>query len=97
MRSTVSKRILDQTPQDRKLFVRLNADIVVRVHELMQEKGFRQIDLAKAMGKTPSEVSKWLSGAHNLTLRSLVKLQEALGEPIIQVPKRTSLTKVNAS
>ena len=27
----------------------------------------------------PSEVSKWLSGMHNLTRRNIVKMEEALG------------------
>jgi transcriptional regulator with XRE-family HTH domain len=43
------------------------------------------------MGKKPSEISKWLNGEHNFTLRSLAKLEAELGEPIITVPKWKSL------
>lgn len=35
------------------------------------------------MGKTNAEVSKWLSGLHNLTTASIGKMTAALGEPII--------------
>jgi transcriptional regulator with XRE-family HTH domain len=62
-------------------------NIVVRVHELIKEKNLTQKALAEGMGKKPSEISKWLNGEHNFTLRSLAKLEAELGEPIITVPK----------
>ncbi|MEZ4850576.1 MAG: helix-turn-helix transcriptional regulator [Bacteroidia bacterium] len=86
MRSKVAKRILSQTPKEVTEFVRLYGDIVVRVHELLKLKGITQKDLADRMGKKPSEISKWLNGEHNFTLRSIAKLQAELGEPIIHVP-----------
>ncbi|MBK8153775.1 MAG: hypothetical protein IPK61_12500 [Saprospiraceae bacterium] len=42
------------------------------------------------MDKKPSEISKWLSGEHNFTLRSLAKLSAELGEPLMEVPKKKS-------
>jgi len=39
------------------------------------------------MNKKPSEINKWLKGNHNLTLKTLAKLEAELGEPIIQVRK----------
>jgi transcriptional regulator with XRE-family HTH domain len=35
------------------------------------------------MKKRPSEINKWLKGNHNLTLKTLAKLEAELGEPII--------------
>ena len=31
------------------------------------------------LGKKPSEITKWLSGLHNLTLKSITKMEVALG------------------
>lgn len=90
MRSKIIQDILAKTPKDVTIFVRLYGDIVIRVHELIREKGLTQQELAEKMGKKPSEISKWLSGEHNITLRSLAKLEGELGEPIIYVPKRKS-------
>jgi hypothetical protein len=45
------------------------------------------------MDKKPSEISKWLSGEHNFTLRSLAKLSVELGEPLMEVPKRKTQTE----
>lgn len=85
MRSKVAQRILDKTSPDVKIFVRLYADIVVRVNELMEEKGWTQKELAERMDKKPSEINRWLKGEHNFTLRSIAKLEAELGEPILSV------------
>jgi len=71
-------------------FVEKNLAITEKVRVAMEAKGWKSQDLAKAMDKTPSEVSKWLSGMHNLTLKSIIKMEQALGiclvhtEPIKQ-------------
>lgn len=88
MRSKVAQRILAETPEETKIFAKLYADIVVRVHQLLKEKGFSQKDLADKLEKRPSEVNKWLVGEHNFTLRSLAKLEAELGDTIIHVPHR---------
>ena len=86
MRSKVLQEILDETSKDVKIFVRLYADILKRVHQILEEKDMSQKELADLLAKKPSEISKWLGGNHNFTLRSLAKLQAELGEEIIQVP-----------
>ena len=95
MRSKIAQKILDRTPEHTKIFVRLYGNIVVRIHELLKEKGITQKSLAEGMGKKPSEISKWLNGEHNFTLRSLAKLEAELGEPIIAVPKRETFTQIS--
>jgi len=83
MRSKVAKKILEETPEEVRIFVRQYTNIVVRIKQLMAEKGYTQKDLAEKMNKKPSEVNKWLKGNHNLTLKTLAKLEAELGEPII--------------
>ena len=43
----------------------------------------KQRDFAKALGKTETEVSRWLSGTHNLTLATIAKMATVLGDDII--------------
>jgi transcriptional regulator with XRE-family HTH domain len=90
MRSKIAQLILDETPKEVHIFVRKYGDIVVRINQLLREKGFTQKQLADQMKKTPSEISKWLGGDHNFTLRSLAKLEAELGAEIIYVPKKDS-------
>lgn len=86
MRSKIAKKILSETPEEVKIFVRRYADIVLRIHELMQLKGLTQKDLADRMDKKPSEINKWLKGNHNLTLKTIAKLEAELGGTIISTP-----------
>jgi len=88
MRSKVFQRILDNTPKDVDIFVDWYADLVVRINQLLRENKISKKELAERMDKKPSEISKWLSGEHNFTLRSLAKLSAELGEPLMEVPKR---------
>ena len=87
MRSKVAKRILDKTPKETKIFVRWYSDLIVRINELLREKELSQQGLAELLDKKPSEISKWLNGDHNFTLRSLAKIQAELEEPILFVPR----------
>lgn len=58
-----------------------------KIHELLTDKGMTQKELARKMGKTEAEVSVWLSGQHNFTLRTLAKISVFLGEDFIQISK----------
>jgi transcriptional regulator with XRE-family HTH domain len=88
MKSLVAERMMANMPEDVKIFVDKYADIVVRVNQLLKEKNYSQKELADKLEKNPSEISKWLGGNHNFTLRSIAKLEAELGETIIYVPKR---------
>jgi transcriptional regulator with XRE-family HTH domain len=83
MRSKTAQKILSETPAEVRIFVRQYTDIVVRINELMNSKGMTQKDLADKMNKKPSEINKWLKGNHNLTLKTIAKLEAELGDSII--------------
>ncbi len=97
MRSKVAERIMAKTPEDVKIFASLYAALVVRVNQLLKEKKFTQKTLAEKLGKSPSEIHKWLSGEHNFTLRSIAKLQAELGETLIEIPTKRVVTEFNSS
>jgi transcriptional regulator with XRE-family HTH domain len=83
MRSKVAKKIQEETPEEVRIFVRQYTDIVLRITQLMEAKGYTQRDLAEKMNKRPSEINKWLKGYHNLTLKTIAKLEAELEAPII--------------
>ena len=58
-----------------------------KIHQLLTEKGMTQKELARKMGKTEAEVSVWLSGQHNFTLRTLAKISVVLGKDLIEISK----------
>ncbi len=88
MRTEITKKILKETTDETKLYIRKMGDITVRIHQLMEKKNISQKDLAGLLKKQPSEICKWLSGEHNLTIKSLIKLEAELGADIFTVPKK---------
>ena len=77
-----------------------NLAIAGKVHKILKERNLSDSDFAKLLGKTPSEVSKWLSGTHNLTQKSIIKMELALGVQLIyieQVHKYVYLGKIEGS
>lgn len=89
MRSKTVDKLLKSTPREVEIFVDLYADLVVRINQLLREKGMTKKELAETLGKHPSEISKWLNGEHNFTLKSLAKLSAELGEPLLEVPQKS--------
>lgn len=65
--------------------VERNLAITEKIHALLKERGLSQKEFADMLGKKPPEVSKWLSGTHNLTTKSIVKMEIVLGVDIINI------------
>ena len=70
-----------------KLQMEMSVAIANRIYEILEIKCMTQKDLAQRLGKTETEVSRWLSGTHNLTLSTISKVSVALGEDIVIIPK----------
>lgn len=66
-------------------FIAKNLAITEKVRLALEGKNWTKADLAKKMNKKPSEISKWLSGMHNLTLKSIIKMEIALGIDLIHL------------
>ena len=91
-------RILEErrkhvNPEIRKS-VDLSFQIVDRIHQILEEKGLRQKDLAELLGKSEAEISKWMRGTHNFTIDTLVSIEIALNAPILQVFHKEDLQTV---
>lgn len=87
MKSTnLYQQALLDIPDDVKREVALSYAVADRIYELMKSAGMTQKELAKKIGKSESEVSVWLSGGHNFTLRTLAKVSSVFGEDIVAVP-----------
>ncbi len=65
--------------------VSLEFDISNRIYELMTERGLTKLQFAQALGKRPSEVTKWLCGQHNFTIKTISLLSSFFGENLIRV------------
>lgn len=80
--------MLSSVPQDTITEFDLSFAIATEIENLMRERGLSKKQFADALGRKPSEVSKWLSGQHNFTIRTLTMLSNFFGTPIIRTAPR---------
>jgi len=93
MASKYFDKVMNRVPDETIRFVSNSFDIIDYVRQIILERGINQKELAKLMGKEESEISKLLSPNHNLTLKTISKLESCLGEKIISTPIRKNSTK----
>jgi transcriptional regulator with XRE-family HTH domain len=75
-------------PKEIDLFVTRSFEIVDRIHEILQAKNLDQKDLAMLLSKRESEISKWMSGTHNFTLKTLTRIEDVLGCSVVKILKK---------
>ena len=68
-----------------KMQMEMSVAIANRIYDILEARGMTQKDLAKRLGKTETEVSRWLSGTHNLTLATICKISAALETEVVRV------------
>lgn len=83
--NSIMNEIRSTIPPEMKLQMELAVAIANRIYGILEEKGMSQKEFAHLMGKTETEVSRWLSGTHNLTMSTICKISVALDEDIIRV------------
>ena len=79
------RKMLASVPADIKAEIDLSFAVSDRIDALMRERGLSKKQFADALGRRPSEITKWLSGQHNFTLSTLAMLSSFFGQPIITV------------
>ena len=77
------KQMVAEVPADVKIEVDLSFAIADRIDALIKKKGLTKKEFADSIGKRPSEVTKWLSGQHNFTIRTLSMLSAYFDEALI--------------
>jgi transcriptional regulator with XRE-family HTH domain len=57
--------------------------LAARIDDEIKNKGWKKKDFAAALVKTPSEITKWLSGTHNFTSDTLFDIERVLNIKLI--------------
>lgn len=81
--SEMFQQEIAKVPIDLKLELDLSFAIADKIDAILKKKGMTQKEFAKKMNKTEAEVSRWLSGTHNFTLKTIAKITAVLGESIV--------------
>ena len=95
MKNKISKNINDNEfidnflksiPEQTKRSARISIGIASQINSILKRKNISQRELASRLNKKESEISKWLSGNHNFTIKTLAGIETILGEEIISIP-----------
>lgn len=65
--------------KENKAWLKKSTRISLRILDTLEDKGWNQTDLAKAMDVTRQHVSKLVKGGNDFKLSTIVKLEEVLG------------------
>ena len=82
-------------PLDQKILFEKNFAIMEQIFLILAKKGKDQKYLADSLKKSESEISKWLRGNHNFTMKTIAKIEAVLGEAILICPKDAKYTEFN--
>jgi predicted XRE-type DNA-binding protein len=86
MASKFFKEALSDRKPETQIFIKKYLDLVERIHQLLTEKNISQKELAEALELQPSAISRMLGkGGHNLTLKTISKLEAFFGQEILVV------------
>lgn len=83
--SPIVKEAYDSIPELDWATDAITEGIASRIDALMKEKGISKKNLAVITHHRPSDVTRWLSGGHNFTCRTIALIEQALGAPIITI------------
>jgi ribosome-binding protein aMBF1 (putative translation factor) len=81
-------KLMEETDEKEYKKIEKRMMLAARIDEAKRAKGWKNKDLAKALGKKPSEISKYLSGTHNFTVDSLSDLEEVLGIQLLNLKEK---------
>lgn len=85
--SSILRQALNDIPDDVRREVNLSYAIADRIAQLLAEQGMTQKAFARKMGKSEPEVSTWLTGRHNFTLRTIARISSVLSTDLITITK----------
>jgi len=66
--------------------------LAARIDDAIKIKNWKKRDFAKAIGKKPSEISKWLSGTHNFTADTLFDIERILDIHLFKLECKPDIT-----
>lgn len=83
MRSKVSQRILDSTPKHVEIYVRMMANLLLRITQIVKDKELSEETLKKEYPETYVTLYQ----LSEITLRQIARVEAELGKKLIKVKK----------
>lgn len=85
IQNSLFRQCLASIPQEQTAHFNISFELAERISEVLKEKGLSQKDFAKLLNKRESEISKWLTGRHNFTTKTISLIETTLGCKLIEI------------
>jgi len=79
------KRDIDFRRENRE-WLAISERLALKLRRILRTEGISQNELATRMEVSPAQITKILSGKENLGLKTICKIEHAIGQPLIEVP-----------
>lgn len=86
-------RIAKRVAKDTKRYTFQSLDIVDQIQKYLDDEHLSQKDLADKLGKSESEISRWMTGLHNFSIKTISKIEAELDVEILVTPLRLEMRK----
>ncbi len=80
--SPLLQELMDEVTPVEMEQTNVKMQLAANIEDLIRSKGWSKTRFALELNKTQPEISKWLSGAHNFTVETLVQISQVLGVEI---------------
>ncbi len=77
-KGNILKNLFEEMKEIERVQVETKFNLANALEGLLKNKGISKSEFAAKMGKSPSEISKWMSGKHNFTIDTLMEIAHAL-------------------
>lgn len=86
-KGNILKNLLQEMQEIERIRIETKFNLANNIEALLKNKGISKSEFAAKMGKSPSEISKWLSGKHNFTIDTLMEIAHALRTDLVELLK----------
>lgn len=83
--SNTIDNILDGISEKEQEITTYRMKLAAKISAALDKKGWNKGQLAQAVGKHPSVITKWLSGTHNFTSDTLWEIGDILGIKLLNI------------
>jgi len=85
---SIIDEIYDEISEEEFELVEKKMLLAAKIDDAIKAQSWQKQDLAKALHKRPSEISKWLSGTHNFTTETLWEIEKVLNIELINLHEK---------
>ena len=84
-RSSVLEEQLKKRDPLKTVQVKFKMGLAARLEDILNELGWNKKHFANQLGKSPSIITKWLSGTHNFTVDTITEIEFVTGRPLYPI------------